>query len=445
MKEIIIYGAGGNFIRFAGWLKERYEIVALVDGDEKLWGQKHDEITVDSPEVIICSKYDFIVVTPSDETEIVEALKNKYHISESKIVALEDLICGNGKESDIRTCFILVGGLGDSIINYNYIYRFYDFFKSDRIEIDIANVSQAFMEFAGSGGFVKNFYGKDFDRSDYDLIIELRRYPSIVRADYYRIGRMSHKLTDYLFLCRRFEIDNPELVLFGPKNDGAGADKEIKRGRKRCVQPDINGVLGVEEKYAPIVEVDEDLLKEFGLYKEQYFTIHRGCDRFFFTNENVKLWEEDNYEELIRLLKLESPGIKIVLLGEEYERSECLKDCDIDLLGKTNISQLKTILKYSIIHVDTEGGLVHMRHAVGGGTSIVLFGPTSDKFFGYSENVNIRTDACPKPCEWNTKDWAWNCSNTNNKHICMKSISPKRVISIVKKSGCLRRLRKGRY
>ena len=434
LKRIAVYGAGGNFIRFAAWLKERYEIVALVDANETVWGQKREGIEVGSPESVENLKYDLVVVTPNDGFEIVDTLKDTYRVPDNKIVVLEDLIYGNDKRGGIRTCFVLVGGLGDAIINYNYIYHFYGRFKDDGVEIDIANVSRAFMEFAGSGGFVRNFYGKDFDRSDYDLIIELRRYPSIVRADYFRIGRVSPQLTEYLFLCRRFEIDNPELIHFGPKNDGAGADMEIKCGRTRFVQPDINGELGITEDYAPKVEVDKELLKEYGLFDDKYITIHRGCDRFFFTDENVKLWEEEKYEELIGLFKTEYPGVKIVLLGEEYERSDRIKSCDIDLLGKTSISKLKAILKYSDLHVDTEGGLVHMRHAVGGGTSVVLFGPTSDKFFGYSENVNIRTDACPEPCEWKTKDWAGNCSNTDDKHVCMRSITPQMVVSGIKET-----------
>lgn len=39
--------------------------------------------------------------------------------------------------------------------------------------------------------------------------------------------------------------------------------------------------------------------------------------------------------------------------------------------------KLKVILKHAKLHIDSEGGLVHLRHAIKGGPSVVLFGPTS--------------------------------------------------------------------
>lgn len=79
------------------------------------------------------------------------------------------------------------------------------------------------------------------------------------------------------------------------------------------------------------------------------------------------------------------------------------------------------------MHIDTEGGLVHLRHALGGGPSVVLFGPTSPQVYGYKENLNLRSDKCSVPCEWVVDDWLTRCPRRTDKHLCMCSLSPEYV------------------
>ncbi len=437
MKKVIIYGAGGNYIDFAPWIKERYEIVALVDGDQSKWGKKQEGVKIESPDVITEHDYDFLIVTPTDGESIANYLKSEYSLSFSKIELLETLVYGLKKDKHISVCFLIVGGLGDAIINYNYIYAFYDKFSEVGLSIDIANASNAFISFVENSEFVHSFIDVDFEKTDYDLVFELRRYPRIIRAEFFHIASAAPKLMDYLTSCRKFEYDNPNRIHFGPKYDGYNEETKAELCEKRYLQPDIYGEFGLTESYLPYIKVDSNLLSSFSLDESKYITIHRGCDRFFFSDNNVKLWPEKNYEELMVLIKKKYPDYKIVLLGEDYEKSDLIHHYDLDLLGKTNMPQLKAIIKGAALHIDTEGGLVHMRHSLKSGKSVVLFGPTSDDFFGYPENINIRTSDCPYPCEWKTKDWAVNCSNSEAKHICMESISPQMIIQQIEEAGVL--------
>jgi ADP-heptose:LPS heptosyltransferase len=48
------------------------------------------------------------------------------------------------------------------------------------------------------------------------------------------------------------------------------------------------------------------------------------------------------------------------------------------------------------MHIDDEGGLVHMATALGTKCA-VLFGPTPVGIFGYEQNINICADTC-KEC-----------------------------------------------
>ncbi|WAW00359.1 hypothetical protein NB636_02695 [Oxalobacter aliiformigenes] len=122
-------------------------------------------------------------------------------------------------------------------------------------------------------------------------------------------------------------------------------------------------------------------------------------------------------------LKLSFPDIKIVQLGVSHERCESMQNIDINLIEKTTLPDIAALLKNAWLHIDCEGGLVHLRHALKGGKSVVIFGPTSPSFFGYSENINIRSDLCKYPCEWLTENWQKKCIRKSNKHICMKSIN----------------------
>lgn len=433
MKRIVVYGAGGNFIDFAPWLKERYEIVAIVDGDKSKIGKKIEGVLIEYPSAIKEKEYDYVVITPNYGEEIESYLKKEYQVPDSKIRILEEMVYDESKTNTINICFILVGGLGDAIINYDYIYCFYRRFSDLRIKIDVANASKAFKEFVGDSSVIADYAEAGFERTEYDVIIEIRRYPRVVRAEYFRIAKIATNLLDYLFILKKYEFENPERIHFGPKNDGY---RKIQRGdiqEKRYTQPDIYGEIGLTDVYSAPVVYDRKLLRDLDIVNEKFITIHRGCDKTFFSTDNVKLWKENNYEELIVLIKQRYQDYQVILLGEEYERSERIKSYDLDLLGKTSVSQLKAVLRYSSLHIDTEGGLVHMRHALNGGTSIVIFGPTSDKFFGYPENINIRIDSCPDPCEWKTKDWAVNCSNSVSRHCCMESITPQMVMANMEK------------
>ena len=91
------------------------------------------------------------------------------------------------------------------------------------------------------------------------------------------------------------------------------------------------------------------------------------------------------------------------------------------------MEEVKALLKNSLLHIDNEGGLVHLRHALCAKKSIVLFGPTSDLFYGYAENENVRSNVCEEPCEWENAKWNTWCKKIKNENskisICMKQIS----------------------
>lgn len=205
-------------------------------------------------------------------------------------------------------------------------------------------------------------------------------------------------------------------------------------GKKRINQPDITNDLGLEEKYLyKGIPVNTTILDEYGLSGKEFITIHRGVDTDQ-VKDSIKLWPLSYYNDLIKRLKEIFPGIKIVQLGISHARCETMDEIDINLIEKTSLPDLGGLLQNARLHIDCEGGLVHFRHALHGGKSIVIFGPTSPDFFGYSENINIRSPACPIPCEWLVKNWQDECLRKADKRICMRNLHPDIVISELTKN-----------
>ena len=77
--------------------------------------------------------------------------------------------------------------------------------------------------------------------------------------------------------------------------------------------------------------------------------------------------------------------------------------------------------------------MVHLRHALKGGRSVVMFGPTSSEFFGYSENENIVGNGCDTWCEWAVYNWQEGCLRGYSNAPCMASIIPEKVMLSVEK------------
>ena len=158
-----------------------------------------------------------------------------------------------------------------------------------------------------------------------------------------------------------------------------------------------------------------------------YITINCCCDSSFQTHN--KIWSFEYYQSLIELLKQQFPNIDIVQVGNS-EICPTLNNTDICLLNATNLSDLSIILENSMLHIDSEGGLVHLCHLLETKCA-VIFGPTSPLDFGYNENLNIYNNkCCENGCHWITDNWQTNCLN-KNKHQCLNNITPDQVFKLI--------------
>ena len=109
-----------------------------------------------------------------------------------------------------------------------------------------------------------------------------------------------------------------------------------------------------------------------------------------------------------------------------------LENTDLNLCGQTSFDELLVILNEAKLHIDGDCGMVHLRHFMEAKPSVVLFGPTSKKFYEYSENINISANVCTG-CEWVTNDWMNRCIKTDSSADCMNSLTAETVMNEIKK------------
>lgn len=435
--RIAVYGIGNNFIRNYKWIVRRYEICVLVDGSPGKQGTDFQGIPVQAPTVLRDKTYDKILVTPNAHLEIVNILLNE-KVPPEDIIYLNDILPSDDVGKELRIAFRVTGGLGDALIALNYIDAFHKNFGARHIRIYLETVS-------GRNGFTAlipedSFFAGIQEAADdgtrhgeYHLYIRVQRYPEVLYADTARIARLAPELIDYIQLCEKFRIFNPRFFEKDFVADGDSAALEELQGRKRIMQPDIYGRFRLSEKYGFRLHVSQEALKKFGLKKNEYISIHRGTEEKNYCGMSTKLWAIESYHSLFRLLKERYPGFPLVLVGADYEKDEGLNFQGMDLVGKTTLPELAMIVGGSRVHIDTEGGVVHLRHAVSGKPSAVIFGPTSDRFFGYGENENIRSNACPYPCEWVSMDWNRLCIRGESAPPCMAGVTPRTVLKAVER------------
>src|ERR1700688_258420 len=161
----------------------------------------------------------------------------------------------------------------------------------------------------------------------------------------------------------------------------------------------------------------------------KYVTVHNGVD-----NDSLRNLAFDNAVQPTKLLpmaiwkevvgKLKSAGVTTVQLGQREDI--LIQGVDYDLRGKTTLLEAAAVLKYAACHLDTEGGLVHLARG-GHSRSIVLFCPTSVRFFGYPQNINLVPAVCGN-CWWTTPEWLKECPRHTVGPECMTGHSADTIV-----------------
>jgi hypothetical protein len=155
---------------------------------------------------------------------------------------------------------------------------------------------------------------------------------------------------------------------------------------------------------------------------ELYVTIRDGANpgdlalaRSLGVHRTTKQLPVKQWTEIIATLH--QAGLTIVQVGDS---SDPPAEADIDLRGRTELSDLCFIMKHAVAHIDTEGGLVHFARAVNV-PAIVFFGTTSEAFFGYPGNLNLASPLCGR-CWYSNPTWLAHCPRGTEGPECLTDI-----------------------
>ena len=170
------------------------------------------------------------------------------------------------------------------------------------------------------------------------------------------------------------------------------------------------------------------------LLAKPYVTVHHGFDMKYLPARtrnteysSTKNLSMSQWSQIVTLLRREE--IDVIQLGVvEEERIEGVTHC---LNGQTTLEETALLIKHAMCHIDTEGGLVHLAHAVHT-RCVVVFGSTPAEFFGYPQNINLEPSAC-KACWFTTKNWLIECPRHTRGPECMSGHSPGSVADAAKR------------
>ena len=317
------------------------------------------------------------------------------------------------------------GGIGDFVSSAKYVEGLSKYLGEKAI-IDLIcedRFLDSLKDLIHNKEYIKNVLTKK--KQNYDLEIRLVRFPLVIN---YFPNRLTDKALDYVSRVNVFQRQNPMVF----QNDFLGACLSLNMGNTRENQADIDNLLDLKKlNFSLSLKNDvSEILDKFGLNEKRFIAIQTGAGACFSKYQtDTRQWDIRNYEELVTLLKKEYPDYKIVQVGEKRQNS--IQNADVDLRGKTSFSELLVLLKSAKLHISQEGGMVILRHFLQGGKSVVLFGPTNEKFYGFPENINISARPCFCQCEWLVKDWMNKCMINNDCVLCMQKILPEHILNVI--------------
>jgi ADP-heptose:LPS heptosyltransferase len=154
-----------------------------------------------------------------------------------------------------------------------------------------------------------------------------------------------------------------------------------------------------------------------------------------------KNWPVEKWISLINMISIDFPDLSFILMGDENEISigkqieKGLLGSFINLIGKTELTEMCNILYFSKLYIGLDSGLMHLAVAYGIPT-FSIFGASSYHFVGYEKFDNKKHKVIYNPIN------CWPChgfSKTNTNRLtnpgqcpdfqCINGISPEKVFS----------------
>nr|WP_294519944.1 glycosyltransferase family 9 protein [uncultured Rhodopila sp.] len=325
-------------------------------------------------------------------------------------------------DSTVQVAFCVAGGLGDFLVIARFVRDLAAHAGGFQFDIFSPTPKLAARAFAPIAGFRKAYRDSLFGHTAaaYDVAIRATQFAVIhdgqVRRDKVRQHPELQQVIDALL---RFEPSIQEFVAHHPWRDGDLARFAVGQGADRRGFLHHMAGLPYESDLFP-VRTDGSIATRLGLRPGGYITVHNGFDTRFVISGQRATKCYPHFGAVVSKLRAALPGYRFVQIGSVT--SELIHEVDLNLVNKTSMDEVAGLLARAALHLDNEGGLVHLAACLGT-RSAVVFGPTPADYFGYPDNINISSAFC-NGCWWTTRTWMDSCAKGYKEARCMTEQDP---------------------
>lgn len=170
------------------------------------------------------------------------------------------------------------------------------------------------------------------------------------------------------------------------------------------------------------------VLERYQLKGCRYITVNYGADKNMGGTAQTKVLPAATLERFIARFKEVHPDYLVVQTGVANSAKLSGADC---YAFDCRLEETAILLKYSICHIDSEGGLVHLASQMST-RCVVSFGPTPFYYYGYPRNENIVSPAC-NDCMAVNGRWSTVCPRKLQKPVCMQAITAEMILERAEK------------
>ena len=353
------------------------------------------------------------------------------HLMRNMVESIEDeLISQNGKKDDILyISFYPTGGFGDYIISSKLLDEISQIVPC-KIDVYCENVTFGKAVYEGREKVeifpINTFYSQMWK---YDLALKVEHFIHIEKQNANKIAKINPIFMDKLNkLGHGYRTYYPDVEQQWFRENIHFRRCEIK-GINRWTELSHEGIFKIEDQktWIPMREEYKKRLQELGLNEKKYITLNRGADSMGRSKMQTKVWPLEHYNDFVVLFKNQYPDIEIVQVGASVNAK--IRGVDKYILGES-LEVTKWILKGSILHLDCEGGLVHLATQLDTKCAVV-FGPTPKHFYEYPQNINMVYEGCNN-CMGTHPEWAFECYKGLSEPECMYKVTPEIVMKNIK-------------
>lgn len=353
------------------------------------------------------------------------------HLMRNMVESIEDeLISQNGKKDDILyISFYPTGGFGDYIISSKLLDEISQIVPC-KIDVYCENVTFGKAVYEGREKVeifpINTFYSQMWK---YDLALKVEHFIHIEKQNANKIAKINPIFMDKLNkLGHGYRTYYSDVEQQWFRENIHFRRCEIK-GINRWTELSHEGIFKIEDQktWIPMREEYKKRLQELGLNEKKYITLNRGADSMERSKMQTKVWPLEHYNDFVVLFKNQYPDIEIVQVGASGNAK--IRGVDKYILGES-LEVTKWILKGSILHLDCEGGLVHLATQLDTKCAVV-FGPTPKHFYEYPQNINMVYEGCNN-CMGTHPEWAFECYKGLSEPECMYKVTPEIVMKNIK-------------